>query len=274
MEGFFQPEQLHGQNAFTCETCKHKRSHTKKFVISTLPQVLCVHLKRFSHTSATARKLSGQVAFPMVLDVARYSELSSPKAPQNFDRSRLSDHNNANEPKNHRSCLYDLFGVVVHHGAFQGGHYVSVVRRSHQWYECNDSIVKKFPETAVGSLQAYILFYRRRSIQPSDEREIRLPLIQVSAALLHRHRARKDARSNPFRVCKHGVAAPSSDGSEYVYMRPASLRAVYPGPPPVPGPCFTCAKVHNQVRDEAMSRLITNQLHDTSPANRRTHGPP
>lgn len=40
---------------------------------------------------------------------------------------------------------YDLYAVVKHSGSFHGGHYYAVIKsfEDHQWYEFNDSTVRK-----------------------------------------------------------------------------------------------------------------------------------
>jgi ubiquitin carboxyl-terminal hydrolase 36/42 len=41
--------------------------------------------------------------------------------------------------------LYDLYGIVVHLGDTpRSGHYISFIKASdNNWYECNDSIIRK-----------------------------------------------------------------------------------------------------------------------------------
>ncbi|XP_043089131.1 putative ubiquitin carboxyl-terminal hydrolase 50 [Puntigrus tetrazona] len=48
---------------------------------------------------------------------------------------------------------YDLFAVVKHSGSFQWGHYYSVIKsfEDRQWYECNDSSVRKIPDLKTPS---------------------------------------------------------------------------------------------------------------------------
>ncbi|MDR1456474.1 MAG: hypothetical protein LBI34_00205 [Puniceicoccales bacterium] len=40
-------------------------------------------------------------------------------------------------------CVLELNAVVAHSGTANGGHYISFVKRGDQWYECNDSRVRK-----------------------------------------------------------------------------------------------------------------------------------
>jgi len=59
--------------------------------------------------------------------------------------------------------MYDLFGVVVHRGNQNSGHYVTNVKVNNKWFSCNDQHVSSSNEAAVlTSDGAYILFYSRR----------------------------------------------------------------------------------------------------------------
>ena len=63
--------------------------------------------------------------------------------------------------------LYDLFAVVLHSGALNGGHYTSLARNKETWYEFNDKFVvqlKKNDERKIINTNAYILFYEKRNI--------------------------------------------------------------------------------------------------------------
>jgi uncharacterized UBP type Zn finger protein len=65
----------------------------------------------------------------------------------------------------HAGKTLELYGVVMHHGSFGGGHYNAYVRDSAgSWFYCNDDTVSPSTETEVlGSGQkAYVLFYEIR----------------------------------------------------------------------------------------------------------------
>ena len=55
--------------------------------------------------------------------------------------------------------LYDLFGVAIHHGTMQNGHYTAYVRSHAEWYLCDDALVSPATEESVRSCKAYLLFY-------------------------------------------------------------------------------------------------------------------
>jgi ubiquitin C-terminal hydrolase len=60
--------------------------------------------------------------------------------------------------------LYDLYGVINHHGSLYGGHYTAYCQNflDKRWYEFNDSRVSQIGKNDVASAYSYVLFYRRR----------------------------------------------------------------------------------------------------------------
>ena len=77
---------------------------TKQYLISRVPAVLILHLKRFQVQKFSFRKVGKHVSFPMVLDLAAVSkDYTTPR-------------------------VYALYGVVEHSGTLYGGHYVAYVK--------------------------------------------------------------------------------------------------------------------------------------------------
>ena len=64
---------------------------------------------------------------------------------------------------NHLHAIYELTGVVVHHGhSTHSGHYIAFVKAPNgQWYEMNDSSVSLVSIKRVLQSQGYLLFYTR-----------------------------------------------------------------------------------------------------------------
>jgi len=78
--------------------------------------------------------------------------------------------------------LYDLFGVINHYGGAGGGHYVAVAqidrdlrtsgtgtgdkKGTKAWYRFDDSAVTCLSEDDVVTRNAYMMFYRRRDMEP------------------------------------------------------------------------------------------------------------
>ncbi|KAF2277911.1 cysteine proteinase [Westerdykella ornata] len=139
-------EILSEDNAWYCNRCKERRRASKTLEIWTAPDILVVHLKRFSAVRNFRDKIEAFVDCPLEgLDLTGKVGLPEDK-----------------------SLLYDLFAVDNHYGGLGGGHYTACARNffDGKWYDYNDSIVSpKNPNNVVTSA-AYLLFYRRRSDRP------------------------------------------------------------------------------------------------------------
>ncbi|KAL7572012.1 hypothetical protein ACA910_001667 [Epithemia clementina (nom. ined.)] len=154
---FTAPEEL--VDPVDCPLCMKKTTTKKQLIISHLPPVVCLHLKRFQ--GATGRKLEAFVSFPardlnMGTYLPHWCEDSGPYSrPQSLNGQMVLEEAPPQVP-------YRLFATVNHYGNLQSGHYVSYVKIDDQWYHCNDSHVSYTTESHV--LQqgnAYLLFYER-----------------------------------------------------------------------------------------------------------------
>ncbi|CAF3082018.1 unnamed protein product [Rotaria sp. Silwood2] len=141
----------------------------KRLLISKLPQVLHVVLRRFRSlpqtplrrpTSRQARQLSHKITlhvnFDEYLDMAPYciqstlSSLSSTCSKQNGTSTN--------------ECLYRLRGVIVHYGkSINTGHFVAFVYNDvlGEWLRCDDHIIEQTTFESVKTSDAYILVYSR-----------------------------------------------------------------------------------------------------------------
>lgn len=192
-------ELMTGSNKVVCEACTAREkktqensskmvctSSTKQYLISQVPPVLILHLKRFQTQRVGFRKVLKHVSFPMLLNLAPVcTDYKKPR-------------------------LYALYGVVEHSGTVHGGHYVAYVKTrlplppdDHRWnflpkdkdpkaddksnstssdsegeeasakapgvvepppgrwYYVSDSRVSEVDENTVLQSQAYLLFYER-----------------------------------------------------------------------------------------------------------------
>lgn len=144
---FCLPEILDGKDRYFCESCNLPVQSTKTLTLKSLPQVLCVQLKRFRHDHYSS-KLNNVVEYPVNgLDLRHFLH-------KEFIGSPLSS-----------SSEYDLLGIVNHRGSFNGGHYVAYCRnlQSGRWFEFDDSRVREINEEDLMNTQAYLLFYIQRS---------------------------------------------------------------------------------------------------------------
>uniref|UniRef100_A0A4W4FLI6 Ubiquitin carboxyl-terminal hydrolase n=1 Tax=Electrophorus electricus TaxID=8005 RepID=A0A4W4FLI6_ELEEL len=177
---FTSVELLMGNNKLLCENCTERRhkqlrrsggadkkavytSARKQMLISVLPPVVTLHLKRFHQAGMNLRKVNRHVDFPLILDLTPFCSASC-KSLGSGDR-----------------VLYGLYGIVEHSGSMRGGHYTAYVKvrapqrkseqsRNHtgkerlfappgQWVYVSDTSVQTVPESRVLNSQAYLLFY-------------------------------------------------------------------------------------------------------------------
>ncbi|GAX80199.1 hypothetical protein CEUSTIGMA_g7637.t1 [Chlamydomonas eustigma] len=142
VEAFLQPEQLSEADSWYCPKCKEHVQADKKLDLWHLPEVLVVHLKRFSYTRSSREKLNTQVEFPLKgLDLSRYLLRTQGVPP-----------------------IYDCYAVSNHYGGMGGGHYTAYCKlpSEDKWYSFDDSHVSEVEESQVTGSAAYVLFYRRR----------------------------------------------------------------------------------------------------------------
>ncbi|KAG2387686.1 hypothetical protein C9374_001280 [Naegleria lovaniensis] len=138
---FTEEEMLTGIEQVYCSACKAHQDVTKKLTFCRIPEVLVVQLKRFSNDE----KLLTPV------------RLSDPINFSNFLAKEARERFYQNEP-----IEYQLLGVIKHYGSLRGGHYTCQVKNSNEeWYDYNDSTVKKLSHFNPSDSSAYVLFYGR-----------------------------------------------------------------------------------------------------------------
>ncbi|RZR84479.1 hypothetical protein BHM03_00011352 [Ensete ventricosum] len=146
-----------------CPRCKEQRQASKKLDLWRLPEVLVIHLKRFSFSRSTKHKLETFVNFPIHdLDLTNYvaHKKGSPQ-------------------------IYELYALSNHYGSMASGHYTAHIKVTfspnlcnkqqrllyfvflvqlldeNRWYNFDDSHISPINEEDVKSAAAYVLFYRR-----------------------------------------------------------------------------------------------------------------
>lgn len=120
---YVEVEMLDGENMYHAEG--HGKQPAKKGVIfEYFPQVLMLHLKRFSYDFQTDRlfKINDRLEFPVELDL---TEFQLPSA-------------DVSDPP-----VYQLHSILVHSGDVHGGHYYAFVRpgQDPQWFKFDDDVV-------------------------------------------------------------------------------------------------------------------------------------
>jgi len=152
---FVKPETLDGDDRWFCPVCKSKQRSLKQLRISRLPQVLCVHLKRFRMDQRLS-KIDKYIKYEEYLKLDRYW----PPVQSNLERTELE-----NLPVRGQvpPFNYKLYGVINHYGNMVNGHYTAYVRKgTHGWCLFDDQNVHKHCKLdKVINGDAYILFYER-----------------------------------------------------------------------------------------------------------------
>mmetsp|Transcript_27390 Transcript_27390/g.83307 ORF Transcript_27390/g.83307 Transcript_27390/m.83307 type:complete len:156 (-) Transcript_27390:263-730(-) len=147
---------------------------SKQMSIERLPNVLCLQLKRFRQRMERgnqASKVDSFVEFPLhSLNMYKYTSAYISSHKRRKDSAGATNGASASERTSSEPCpaaaehLYDLFGIALHHGTMQNGHYTAYVRRYASWFHCDDASITPATPTAVRSCKAYLLFYIRKAI--------------------------------------------------------------------------------------------------------------
>ncbi|KAL9557999.1 hypothetical protein MBANPS3_001099 [Mucor bainieri] len=153
LDYFVKEEILDHDDAWQCPKCKTLRRASKSLTLSKLPDVLLIHLKRFSFDGPFKDKLETIVESPMSgLDLSRY--VPSTMFPPD-------------QPPEKSAFNYDLYAVSNHFGSLTGGHYTACVRNGYknEWHNFDDSRFSVCDESKVLSRAAYNLFYVRSTVK-------------------------------------------------------------------------------------------------------------
>ena len=65
------------------------------------------------------------------------------------------------------NIMYYLYGVSIHSGTLDGGHYTANVKNmtgDKRWYKWDDSITKETEEPTTSGWSPYVLFYLRSDL--------------------------------------------------------------------------------------------------------------
>ncbi|PWN50446.1 cysteine proteinase [Violaceomyces palustris] len=155
LDAFVREEIMDKSDAWRCPRCKRPRKATKKLSISRLPQVLLIHLKRFSFKGPFTDKIDTQVTFPTSsLDLTNYMP---PPLPPGAITEGVATSQSQQPP-----YIYDLYGVTHHFGSLNTGHYTATIRNHGEWWYCDDSRVTKGDDRQIKTNSPYVLWFRRR----------------------------------------------------------------------------------------------------------------
>ncbi|KEG08737.1 ubiquitin hydrolase [Trypanosoma grayi] len=162
---FLRHEEVEG---FMCEGCSATTTVLSRQYIRTLPDILVVHLNRFTFDMQTLQrqKLTETVSFPLEWDLTDQMKQWQQRDEANTSTNPLSTSDEAR---------YTLIGVVNHFGETAlCGHYTFYGRTDEKggWCHFDDAEVTKlqhrFQGTRGSSKDAYMLVYQRRVLQAAN----------------------------------------------------------------------------------------------------------
>ncbi|KAL3649237.1 ubiquitin-specific protease [Castilleja foliolosa] len=149
LEAFLREEPLVPEDMWYCPRCKERRQASKKLDLWRLPEVLVIHLKRFSYSRSMKHKLDTFVNFPI----------------HDFDLTNYVANKN-----NTQRQTYELYALTNHYGGMGSGHYTAHIKLldENKWYNFDDSHISPINEEEVKSGAAYVLFYKRMNSDRSS----------------------------------------------------------------------------------------------------------
>uniref|UniRef100_A0A668AS35 Ubiquitin carboxyl-terminal hydrolase n=1 Tax=Myripristis murdjan TaxID=586833 RepID=A0A668AS35_9TELE len=192
LAAFFARDELKGELRNGVKFCK----------VQSLPEILCIHLKRFRHELMFSTKIGTHVSFPLEgLDLQPFLAKDSTA----------------------QTTTYDLLSVICHHGTASSGHYIAYCRNdlNNLWYEFDDQSVTEVSESCVQNAEAYVLFYKKSNDDALKERrrvsglfnmmEPSLLQFYISRQWLNKFKtfAEPGPISNDDFLCSHGGVPPN-----------------------------------------------------------------
>uniref|UniRef100_A0A671U5U0 Ubiquitin carboxyl-terminal hydrolase n=1 Tax=Sparus aurata TaxID=8175 RepID=A0A671U5U0_SPAAU len=256
LAAFFARDELKGDNMYSCEKCKKLRNGVKFCKMQSLPEILCIHLKRFRHELMFSTKISTHVSFPL----------------EGLDLQPFLAKDGSAQTSN-----YDLLSVICHHGTASSGHYIAYCRNdvNNLWYEFDDQSVTEVSESCVQNAEAYVLFYKKSNEDALKERrrvsglfsmmEPSLLQFYISRQWLNKFKtfAEPGPISNDDFLCSHGGVPPNKATfiDDLVVMLPQNvwdhLYSRYGGGPAVNHlyVCHTC-----QIEIEKLEKRRKSEL--------------
>ena len=156
------PEEMSGDCQYHCEACARKVDAVRGVELRELPRVLTLQLKRFGYDVRTGQRFKVNTPFPFETMIDMRPFVAAAAGGGGARPSPL---------------LYELYGVLVHAGSANFGHYYAILKdfESSEWFEFNDSRVEPVKESDLraqfggggssnwsGGSSAYMLLYRQR----------------------------------------------------------------------------------------------------------------
>jgi hypothetical protein len=164
LQDLVKDEVMDGDNKIAFDNGKEeaKLKGVRRTTISTLPNVLVLHLKRFDldYNTFETVKLNGRCSFPLKLNMLPYTKAGREAADAAADADAQPSNRSGGAaatsggdgappasapaaPLDPEDFAYELVGVLIHLGMAQSGHYYSFIkdRATQQWYKFDDDDV-------------------------------------------------------------------------------------------------------------------------------------
>lgn len=143
LDEFTKEEKLGEDDLWYCPRCKKHQQATKKFELWKVPDILVVHLKRFSNSRLLRDKIDSFVDFPIeALDLTSRVE-ERLVAKKWVEEGNSLEELGASNGISDEPLVYDLFAVDEHLGGLGGGHYRAYAHNFEDktWYHFDDTHV-------------------------------------------------------------------------------------------------------------------------------------
>ena len=138
LDDFCKEETLDGDNSWFNENTNQKEGIRKYLTFWSFPPILIICLKR---TNYKGEKTNVLVNYPLVLDL----------------QNHICGYQKTNS-------IYNLFGVCLHAGSGNYGHYTAFIKKEDHWFFCNDNQVQIIEDPKHLLRQhAYCLFYMKKN---------------------------------------------------------------------------------------------------------------
>lgn len=205
LQEYCKEQKLPLSDMWKCPKCKANREGRQSLALWRLPDLLTFHIKRFNMSARWHERIGTKVDFPMTgLNVDQWCHMDSPSEDCLYDLVGVINHYGsmtgghyvatckatASTKDGHEDVAYSFNGAGVHSFLGQNGENPSgwlqrgkpksnhsrvesaskLVSDSSEplWLQFDDEVVEPISPQNVVSETAYVLFYRRRNLTPSN----------------------------------------------------------------------------------------------------------
>ena len=203
-----------------CESCGTRSDTTKRNVLSEVPNIFFVHLKRivFNYDIFMNTKIHTRLYFPEELDFEPFTKeglelreslgVEYMKSLKDSEEEAKRFAELALHGKSKEYYKLKLKGIIVHSGTPDVGHYYAILKRNNNWVKFDDSRVSSFPAAffeeecyggswvadewggSASSKNAYVLIYEK-----DCKKDIEIEELQEGGAVARRLVPEKDLKT-------------------------------------------------------------------------------